>query len=246
METSAQVFDPSKPSLTPQGTKVLNEPIAGRDDAFFGMSAGVALSSGQFASTDFRNAFSGYADDGFYFSLLNGFQKVGNHIGFGLNWNRSQFGFQTEAFASFYNQVLPQFAFESRVDGNWVIDAFTGALVFSVPHRFFDVDMRVGLGLGRVLRPEIILEGVDPTTGFLSYHWLQARSVQNDLMFSFGMNGRLHLSRNIDVLIQWDYQRMNATMEILNVYAFSAQEITQLEQQFEYLTIGAGLGLRID
>lgn len=243
---TAQVFDVgSNSGLAPVSMRG-GGAIAGRDDAFFGMSAGPAFSSGQFASTDYRNAFSGYAEDGFYFSLLNGFQKFGNHVGLGLNWNRAQFGFQTNEFAVFYNEVLPQFSFESRVDGNWVLDAFTGALVFSMPHKIFDVDMRVGLGLGRVVRPEIILEGVDLNTGFLSYHWLQARSVQNDLMLSFGMNGRLHLTNNLDLLIQWDYQRMNATMEILNVYAFSIQEVNMLEQQFEFFTLGAGLGLRID
>lgn len=246
----AQVFDDTKsslssaPSLEVQGLE--KEDFRSIDDAFFGMSAGVAIPVGQFASSDFRNYYSGYAENGYYFSLLNGFQKFGRYFGFGLNWQRSQYGFNGNAFSAIYQDLLPQLELKNSTDGDWVVNTFIGSLVMNIPHRVVDVDVRVGAGFGRVVRPEITLEGYERSTGFLSYHWVQAQSVASDASFAFGMNARLHIHQAIDLLFQWDYQRMATTMEVTNIYALSTQQLESLDQQFEYYTFGLGLGFRID
>jgi hypothetical protein len=246
-DVHAQVFDYSDDArVKGQGADLDKDRYRPMDDAFFGMSAGVSIPLGQFASDDFRNPFAGYAENGFYFSLLNGFQKFGRHFGVGLNWQRSQYDFNNEAFSQIYQRFLPQLNFQSRAEGSWIINGFTGNLVINVPHRIIDVDVRIGGGFGRVSRPEITLEGTDRNTGFLSYHWVQGQSVQTDVILGFGMNGRIHLGKTFDLLLQWDYQRMSTTMDIDNLYALSVQEREELDQQFELFNVGIGLGVRID
>ncbi|MEX2596302.1 MAG: hypothetical protein WEC59_05165 [Salibacteraceae bacterium] len=239
----AQVFDEersvSSNSKDPEDFEATN-------DAFVGFSAGVSLPLGQFKSADYQNYYSGYAEDGYYLNFINGHQKLTKHFGIGINWYRSAFGFDERSFIELYEEVFTDLDFNSSAEDPWILHSGTVSLVTNIPHRIIDVDFRLAIGVGRAIRPRIDVEGYEPSTGFISFLWTQEQSMATDLILGFGMNGRLHVTDIVDVLVQWDYQRMKSTFDINNVYAGRFIEPEELDQQFEILNFGLGLGVRIE
>tara|TARA_B110000046_G_scaffold181874_1_gene214829 strand:+ start:890 stop:1186 length:297 start_codon:yes stop_codon:yes gene_type:complete len=54
-------------------------------DAFIGSSVGISFTLGEFRSKDFRNYFSGYANNGLVINGINFHQKLNKNFGLGLN-----------------------------------------------------------------------------------------------------------------------------------------------------------------
>lgn len=215
-------------------------------DAFIGSSVGIAMPMGDLASKDYRNYFSGYANNGYVINFINFHQKFNNNFGLGVNWSRSQFSSEFGLLADGYNNQFRDIDFSAEASSDWVLHGALANFVVNVPHKLIDIDVRVSAGLGRAVRPEIILEGYEKTTGFFVYSWQQKETIVNDFMWGFGVKARLHVTKSFDVFLQSDFQRMKSTFEIENVYALSFSDFEEITQNFETLSLAVGVGFVLD
>jgi len=215
-------------------------------NAFIGSSAGIAIPMGDLGNKDHRNYFSGYANTGYVVNVINFHQKLNRNFGLGASWSRSQFSSEFGILADYYERQIPQIDFVAGASSDWIVHAALANLVVNLPHQLIDFDVRIGAGLGRVVRPEILMEGFEKATGYFVYSWEQRELVVNDLMWGFGVKARLHATKSIDLFFQSDYQRMTSTFEVENVFAVSSTEIEEVTQNFEVLSFSAGVGFVID
>ncbi|GEM_PF-573420 len=214
-------------------------------DTFFGSSAGIALPLGDLGSQDHRNFFSGYAKNGFVVNVINFHQKLNRNFGLGATWSRSQFTSEFGVLAEYYESQINTLDFFADASSDWVVHAAMANFVVNVPHKLIDFDVRIGIGLGRVVRPEILMEGYEKATGYFAYSWQQKETTINDIMWGFGIKARLHVTKSIDVFVQSDYQRMTSTFDVENVYALRFVETEEMTQNFETLSFALGLGFVI-
>ena len=238
----AQDFSIPRESKVATTTSI--DPSSG--NAFVGSSAGIALPMGDLGNKDYRNYFSGYANTGFVVNVINFHQKLNRNFGLGVNWSRSQFSSEFGILADYYESQIPQIDFIADATSDWIIHAALGNLVVNIPNKVIDFDVRIGAGLGRVVRPEFIMEGFEKATGYFTYSWQQKEIVVNDFMWGFGVKARYHATKSIDLFVQSDYQRMTSTFEVENVLALSFIEIEEITQNFETLSFSAGIGFVID
>jgi len=215
-------------------------------DAFIGSSVGIAFPLGEFRSKDFRNYFSGYANNGLVINVINFHQKLNKNFGLGLNWSRSQFTSEFGEMASGYEEQFNDIEFVAEASSDWVVHAAMANFIVNVPYKAFDFDMRLAGGLGRVSRPEILMEGHEKATGFFVYSWRQNEMVINDFMWGFGIKARWHVNEFLDIFAQSDYQRMQSTFEVENVYATRFIELEEVTQSFETISLSIGVGFVLD
>jgi len=214
------------------------------DIGFLGSSMGIAIPFGEFKRTDYQSLYAGYAEIGYQNQIIDFSKKFSKHFAVGVDWHRSVFGFDEQAYIHPYEDFNREYTFTIETEDNWVIHSALGNAVLNVPSKILDVDIRLGLGLGRVSRPKIQITANSIQTGYLAAYWAEDTETAYDLIVGAGANFRFHVYRGIDLFFSADYQRMNADLAIeIRDHFESVTE--ERDQNIEMLQLGAGVGFTL-
>lgn len=216
------------------------------DFGFFGAGAGVAFTLGSFASKDFLNYHAGYADEGYFINFINFHHRLSKNYGIGVNWSRSAFNLDEDAYIVPYDEFYPDLTFIGVNDDPWVLHTIMANGIVTIPHSFLDLDVRVSLGLGHAIRPQLSITAFETSTGYLALDWVQEESVMNDFAWGFGTSARFHVLNDLDFFLNVDYLRCATVFQVDNVYNYSSTEQEREEQIIEMIQLGIGFGYRLN
>ena len=216
------------------------------DFGFFGASAGVAVPLGSFASKDYLNYYSGYADDGYFVNFINFHHRLSKNYGIGVNWTRSAFNLDEDKYMEPYADFYQDLTFLGINDDPWVLHSIMANGIVTIPHSFLDLDVRIAIGLGHAIRPNLTITAFETSTGYLALDWVQEKSVMNDFAWGFGTSLRFHILNDLDFFVTADYLRYATTFNVKNVYNYSDTETELVDQTIEMIQLGLGFGYRLN
>jgi len=208
------------------------------------VAGGLATPLGTFASSDFLNYYSGYAQRGIYGNIFSFTYWVHKHYGIGGSWFRSSYEMNASRYFSYYSKVYVALTFKGEAE-KWLVQSLMVSGVASIPGRIADLDFRASFGLGHVMRPEVSAVVTNDTTGLQVVRWTQARASANTLAFGAGMNLRIHIKAGFDALFNIEYQRMKPKFTVLQVYNGNVLDEDHVVQPIEILYTGLGVALTL-
>lgn len=205
---------------------------------YIGISLGASIPTGQFASSDYKEDYSGYAKTALSLQLINFGFTFGSNIGIAGMWTGNTFKVNEDALLN--NLAVGGLSIEADP---WSFGALMIGILISVPANKFNIDFRGMIGYAYTTAPEISISGYSDEGPFV----LTQKSASSDAVAGdFGMGIRFHLSQLICLNLLFDYL---ACKPVFSSMLYSGEagiyQPIQFEQPMNHFTITGGIGFKL-
>ncbi|GAB4381954.1 MAG: hypothetical protein Kow0075_13750 [Salibacteraceae bacterium] len=210
---------------------------------FFGAAAGVALPLGSFKSNDFFNLSSGYAMQGFAANLVKFEQRFDQHLGVSLNWNMTMYEYDIASYLKVYNQEYSGiYSFDGKAE-QWRFHNVSASLLITAPYKRLTLQGRIGVGIGRLTRPQLTINIYDLATIGMGWIWTQHEVTHHGAVACAGYTFTFHATPKFDLMFTSEYARMRANYEVVEFINLTQTALTNTVTIVESLSLMFGMGL---
>ena len=211
---------------------------------YFGISAGVAIPVGNFASTDVNDETPGYANSGFN-GFLSTHIHIKDYIGFAGMIGYSKNPYDVQSFNENYRNQNPGVQYEFSASDYEMISLLGGAFV-SIPQGIMDINLKGYIGVSVATMPStnsFIYSGEagDPHR---QIETLKNRSTA--FTYGGGVNLIFYTKKNLAILIDASYLQAKPEFNALEIRLYEDGQLTGIsgvdfQQKFQVINLGAGI-----
>ena len=188
-------------------------------DGSFGISYGVVIPLGSFASAD-DTINSGFAKGGGAFNADISFYRPGRRLGLNVRYSFLDLDFNSEELFQTWSILSPQVTFEPRSSA-WEIHAPSASLVYRIPLLQDNGALTIGGGLGlhRFTRPKVLVNYREYYTwGEVPWSWVQEEISGVVLSFNALCRFSYKLSPRIGADLLADFQFSQLDVKVRNEF----------------------------
>ncbi len=203
---------------------------------YLAITFGPSLSQGNFSDNTWNNEKSGFAKNGYNYTIMEfGFKFIPN-FGLCAAIKGAVIPLDVQALADNYAQEYGgQFTVTSTRWG--YTGLFVGPFV-SIPTKYIDIDFKFQTGLLMAISPEMtVSRGVETAS--------QESAAGSSLGFNGGVATRIHLSRRFSLFAQGEYHVSNPAFTITYYDTANNAETVQSGQLITMFNFSFGAALRI-
>ncbi|MDQ3049926.1 MAG: hypothetical protein M3Q95_03465 [Bacteroidota bacterium] len=197
---------------------------------------GPSLSQGNFSDNTWINEKSGFAKNGYNYTIMEfGFKFIPN-FGLCAAIKGAVIPLDVQALANGYAQEYGgQFTVTST---RWGYTGFFVGPFVSIPTKYVDIDFKFQTGLLVAVSPAMtVTRGAEIAS--------QESAVGSSLGFNGGVMARVHLSRRLSLVAQGEYHVSNPAFTITYYDTSNNNETVQTGQLFTMFNFSFGAALRI-
>ena len=203
---------------------------------YLAITFGPSLSVGAFGDNNWDNDSSGFAKNGYNYTILEfGFKFIPN-FGLAAAIKGAVVPLDVQALADGYAQEYGgQFTVKST---RWGYTGFFVGPFVSIPTKYVDIDFKFATGLMVAVAPDMTVSRDGETAG-------QQSSAGPSLAFNGGMAARIHVSKRIGIFTGAEYHISRPTFQTEFYDTSNYTETVTTAQRITMFNFSFGVALRI-
>lgn len=207
---------------------------------YFGLSAGLALPVGDFASTAAGNDQAGYANAGFSAYLSSNIEIV-DFIGFSGMIGISNNPYDEVSFTDNYRQQYPGINYGFSSDPYQMFNILGGVYI-SLPQGILELNFKGYIGVSVGTLPATSSETLDTPNIVLE----TGKATSTDFIFGGGLNVMVYAGKNIAVIVDAVYLHSNPEFNAVEIRVYEDGQLQGLsgfdfQQKFQMIILDVGL-----
>ncbi len=203
---------------------------------YLAIAFGPTIATGNFGESSWDNVKSGYAKNGYNYTVLEFGYKFIPNFGLAGAIKGAVIPLNVQALADGYAQEYGgQFTVKST---RWGYTGFFVGPFASIPTKYVDIDFKLMTGLLIAVSPEMTVS----RSGQIAS---QQSAAGSSIAFNSGIAARVHLSKKLGLLAQADYHLSRPTFMIEFTDTNNSQETINTGQTFTMFNFTFGIVYRI-